>query len=125
MLTEEIVGYNANLGKVKWTPTLTFSRNKNHILELSTLLKADHFVLTSFNSSRVVAIFLSRPKDGKYGSYGDLYGRIYQRDEKGELLTNDEGIPLVSETTDKFIGNPNPDLLAGLNNNISFGRFDF
>ena len=122
---EGIVSYNANLGKVKWTPTLTFSRNKNHILELSTLLKADHFVLTSFNSSRVVAIFLSRPKDGKYGSYGDLYGRIYQRDEKGELLTNDEGIPLVSETTDKFIGNPNPDLLAGLNNNISFGRFDF
>lgn len=122
---EGVVSYAASFKAVKWTPTLTFSRNRNHILELSTLLKADHFVLTSFNNSRVVAIFLSRPKDGKLGSYGDLYGRVYQRDEHGQLLTNEEGIPLVTPTTDKFIGNPNPDLLAGLNNTLTYKNFDF
>jgi hypothetical protein len=119
------VSYNASFGKLKWTPTLTFSRNKNHILELSTLLKADQFVLTSFNNSRVVAIFLSRPKDGVYGSYGDLYGRVYEKDEHGNTITNSEGIPLVTPTTDKFIGNPNPKLIAGINNNLSYGRFNF
>lgn len=120
---EGLVTYKAAFGKLGWVSTLTFSRNKNQILELSSLLKADQYVLTSYNSSRVAAIFLTRPKDGKYGAYGDLYGKAYQYDSHGKLLTDATGLPLTTPTMDKYIGNGNPDFLAGLNNSFTYGRF--
>ena len=117
---EGILSFNAAFGDLKWSPSVNFSHNKNQILQLSDLLEADRFVLTSFNQSRLVAIYLNRPKDGEYGAFGDLYGRIYQRDDNGNLLTNDNGLPLVSEDPDHFIGNANPDFLAGFNNTFTY-----
>lgn len=117
---EGILSYDASFGDLEWNSSLNFSANQNHILELSDRLDSDRFVISSFNQSRVVASYLTRPQDGEYGSFGDLYGRIYQRDENGNLLTNDEGLPLVSEDTDNFIGNANPDFLAGFNNTLTY-----
>ena len=117
---EGIISFNAAFGDLNWSPSINFSHNKNQILQLSDLLEAERFVLTSFNQSRLVAIYLNRPKDGQYGAFGDLFGRIYQRDDNGNLLTNDEGLPLVSENPDHFIGNANPDLLVGFNNTFTY-----
>ncbi len=120
---EGIVNYNTNLGSVKWASSLNFSHNKNQIRQLSDLLEAERFVLTSFNQSRLVSIFLTRPEDGKYGAFGDMYGRTYQRDDEGNLITNEAGIPQVSPNPDQFIGNANPDFLAGLNNSFAYKQF--
>lgn len=118
---EAIMSYNASIGEVKWTSTLTFSRNKNQIRELSDLLKADRFVLSSYDNTRLVALFLTRPVDGKYGSYGDMFGKVYQKDENGNVLTDSNtGLPLLTETADHYIGNANPNFLAGLNNTFSY-----
>ena len=117
---EGTLGYNNTHGNFQWNSSINFSTNKNEVIELSDRLDTDRFVIATFNQSRVVASYLTRPKDGEYGSFGDLYGRIYQRDESGNLLTNDEGIPLISEDTDNFIGNANPDFLAGFNNTFTY-----
>lgn len=118
---EAILSYNTTLGKLKWTSTVTFSRNKNQIRELSNLLKADRFVLSDYNDTRLVALFLTRPVDGKYGSYGDMFGKVYQKDEKGNLLTDSStGLPLLSTTADHYIGNANPNFLAGFNNTFTY-----
>ncbi|MGN6802434.1 MAG: SusC/RagA family TonB-linked outer membrane protein [Ginsengibacter sp.] len=118
---EAVLNYKTSIGNVKWSSTLTFSRNKNEIRELSNLLKADRFVLTSYNSTRLVALFLTRPADGKYGSYGDMFGKVYLKDSKGNfLLDSTSGLPLLSPTADQYIGNANPDFLAGLNNTLSY-----
>jgi TonB-linked SusC/RagA family outer membrane protein len=117
---EGVISYDASLGDIKWKPSVNFSANQNRIIELSDRLDADRFVISSFNQSRVVASYLTRPHDGEYGSFGDLYGRVYQKDENGNLLTNDEGLPLVSEDTDNFIGNANPDFLVGFNNTFTY-----
>ncbi|HSI75483.1 MAG TPA: SusC/RagA family TonB-linked outer membrane protein [Lunatimonas sp.] len=122
---EGILSYNSTLGKVRWNSTVNFSHNRNQIRQLSDLLQAERFVLTSFNQSRLVSIFLTRPVDGNYAAFGDMYGRIYQRDDNGVLLTNDNGIPLVSQNPDQFIGNANPDFLAGFNNSFSYNNFTF
>lgn len=121
---EGIVSYKARSGDFLWTPSISFSRNKNQIRELSALLDADRFVLTSFNSSRVVAIYLTRPKDGHYGAYGDLYGKVYEKDEHGNLITNNQGLPVVSSTDHNYIGNSNPDFLAGFNNGFTYKNFN-
>ncbi len=118
---EAILSYNSSLGKIKWISTVTFSRNKNQIRELSDLLNNDRFVLNSYNSTRLVALFLTRPEDGKYGSYGDMFGKVYQKDENGNILTDsNSGLPLLSTTADQFIGNANPDFLAGFNNTFTY-----
>ncbi|MDN3654016.1 SusC/RagA family TonB-linked outer membrane protein [Ferruginibacter paludis] len=117
---EAILSYNTALGKVKWTTTVTFARNKNQIRELSNLLKADRFVLTDYNDTRLVALFLTRPVNGKYGSYGDMFGKVYQKEQNGKFLTDSTGLPLLSATADHYIGNANPNFLAGLNNTFTF-----
>src|SRR5258708_21027523 len=105
---EAILSYNTSLGKTKWTSTVTFSQNKNQIRELSSLLKADRFVLTDYNSTRLVALFLTRPVNGKYGSYGDMFGKIYQKYAKGNLLIDSTGMPLFYTDANQTIGHANP-----------------
>ncbi len=68
----------------------------------------------------MVALFLTRPADGKYGSYGDMFGKKYQKDEKGNLLTDSTGLPLLSAAADQYIGNANPDFLIGFNNTFTY-----
>lgn len=122
---EGTLDYYSTIGKVRWNSSLNFSHNRNQIRQLSDLLQAERFVLTSFNQSRLVSIFLNRPVDGHYAAFGDMYGTVYQRDEDGNLLTNENGIPLVSQNPDQYIGNANPDFLAGLNNSFSYNNFSF
>lgn len=117
---EGTLGYSTTSDNFQWNSSINFSTNKNEVLELSDRLDTDRFVIATFNQSRVVASYLTRPKDGEYGSFGDLYGRVYQRDENGNLLTNEEGIPLISEDTENFIGNANPDFLIGFNNTFTY-----
>ncbi|MBX3238318.1 MAG: SusC/RagA family TonB-linked outer membrane protein [Chitinophagaceae bacterium] len=115
---EGTVSYKILDGRFQWTTALNFSYNKNTIREISTLLNADYFVLGG--SYREVQLFLTRPKDGKYGSYGDMYGKIYERDEHGDFVLGNDGLPKITGTFDYYLGNANPKFLAGLNNSFSY-----
>lgn len=117
---EGLVTYSTSIGKVKWTPSLTFSHNKNRILELSDQLDSDFFSLSFHSHGGQVGVRLMRPKDGKYGQFGDMYGRTYLRDESGAYKLNNEGMPQISPNPDFYLGNANPWLIAGLNNAFSY-----
>ncbi|MGV3502614.1 MAG: SusC/RagA family TonB-linked outer membrane protein [Adhaeribacter sp.] len=122
---EAVVSYNASFGDFTWTPTLNFSKNVNQIRELSDLLKANWFVLNAAGSTRMVQLFLARPGIAnlggrKYGSYGDLFGKTYQRDENGNLKVAANGLPLLSAGTDQYLGNANPNFLLGFNNQFGY-----
>lgn len=119
---EGLISYNGRIGKLKWTPSLSFSHNKNRILELSDQLDADFFSLSFHSHGGQVGVRLMRPEDGKYGQFGDNYGRTYLRGDNGEYLLNSEGLPIISPNPDYFLGNANPKLLAGINNSVSYGN---
>ncbi|MGI8636784.1 MAG: SusC/RagA family TonB-linked outer membrane protein, partial [Segetibacter sp.] len=126
---EAVASYNARIGKVKWTPTINFSKNVNQIRELSNLLTADRFVLNS--SFRLTQLFLSRPGsptlEGRpYGSYGDIFGRTYLRDDKGGLQYDaTTGLPKLNAANDRYLGNANPNFLLGFNNNFTYKNLVF
>lgn len=129
---EAVASYDARIGKVRWTPTVNFSKNVNQIRELSNLFTADRFVLNS--SFRLTQLFLSRPGsatlDGReYGSYGDIFGRTYMKDDKGGLVYNttgaNAGLPQLSAANDRYLGNSNPDFLLGLNNSFNYKNLVF
>lgn len=121
---EAIASYNGQIGKVKWTPTINFSKNVNQIRELSNLLVTDRFVLNS--GFRLTQLFLSKPGsatlEGRaYGAYGDIFGRTYLRDDKGAMQYNaTTGLPLLTPANDRYLGNSNPNFLLGFNNSFNY-----
>lgn len=124
---ESTISYKADLGGgVTWTPGINLSRNVNEIRELSNLLKANWFVLQAAGSTRMLQLFLAKPGipnlgGREYGSYGDLFGKTYQRDDNGNIKYNETtGLPLLSPGTDQYLGNANPKFLMGFNNQFKY-----
>jgi hypothetical protein len=124
---EASASYNAQFGKLSWTPSLNFTRNTNRIKKLSSLLTTDRFVLQSGN--RLTNLFLLRPgspllNGRKYGSYHDLFGKTYQYNADGtQKFDPVTGLPVLSTVADQFAGNANPDFLLNFNNNFKYKNF--
>lgn len=105
--------------KFGWTTTLNASANKNKIVEL-------------FPPNLPIPkdLFFSLTGGGEYtklklgGSFGDLYGIKFKRDDQGRILVNEKGIPLA-EGTPSYLGNPNPKFIMGFNNSFNIGKLGF
>ncbi|MDB5287727.1 MAG: SusC/RagA family TonB-linked outer membrane protein [Mucilaginibacter sp.] len=121
---EGTVSYRASFGDLKWTPALNFSRNINQVRQLSPLYVADTYVVSNSSNSRLVASFLTRPVNGKYGAFGDLYGRVIQKNADGTIQVDNQGLPVLSKVDETFVGNPNPKFIAGFNNNFHYKRLN-
>ena len=57
------------------------------------------------------------------GQYGDLYVQGFQRNDAGEVIVNEAGIPLATNSFDVYGGNFNPDWTGGLKNNFRYKDF--
>ena len=57
------------------------------------------------------------------GSFGDIYGYTFQRDEQGNYLYDDAGLPLKDESDLKKVGNTSPDFNLGWQNTFSYKGF--
>jgi len=125
---EGTISYDVKMGDFSWTPAMNFSRNINQIRELSSLLPTDRFVLNS--GFRISQLFLLRPGSAllggrEYGSYGDIFGRTYVRDANGNLTYDEKtGLPLKSSSNDQYVGNANPNFLAGFNNAFRYKNWN-
>ncbi len=120
---EGIISYRATFGEVRWIPSVNFSHNENQIRKLSNILADDHYVIANSAYNGIASLWLQRPANGKYGSYGDLYGYSFVKDANGVVETNSDGLPVVSDYPNKYIGNANPKFLAGFNNTFTYKKF--
>ncbi len=55
--------------------------------------------------------------------YGELYGRVFLRDEAGRIVVSNTGIPLITERDDTYLGNFNYDWQSGITNSFRFKRW--
>ncbi|MCJ7934224.1 MAG: SusC/RagA family TonB-linked outer membrane protein [Chryseobacterium sp.] len=103
--------------KFGWTTTLNGSANKNKIVELfpsSISIPQDQlFALTGGGD-------YTKLKLG--GSFGDIYGIKYQRDDQGRILVDENGVPLATTGNPGYLGNPNPKFILGFNNAFNIGK---
>ncbi|MCL6260997.1 SusC/RagA family TonB-linked outer membrane protein [Aquiflexum sp. TKW24L] len=114
----EIIG-NATLvdRAVKWDMIANFSRNRNVVLELP----VDRIALAGFGNLRPLV------KEGE--PYGVFYGTGFRRDANGEVVIGANGYPMrempsqSNPSGDLKIGDPTPDFLLGLRNNLSYKNF--
>jgi TonB-linked SusC/RagA family outer membrane protein len=95
-----------------WDASLTFTRIRSKVTSLGE--GVDQVQLGGFGNA---GVFLFKDKP-----YGILYGLGYEKNAQGQILVDDDGIPL--STADYVpIGDINPDFNLGLNNTFTWKRF--
>lgn len=113
---------------INWTTTINYARNKNSIISLSN----NQLKITSLSYPLTILgnlLYASNLAVG--GSWGDIYGRFFQRDANGNIEIDANGAPIkgndpnnkVGGSDQKLLGNPNPKYTWGWNNNINIMKF--
>jgi len=99
-----------------WDVALNFSKNSNKIVKL--VEGTDQQILSHPSYSDQVQIVA---RVG--GSYGDLYGKAYRRDDNGNIVIGTNGAPIF-DSEFKKLGNSNPDWMGGLTNTFRYKGID-
>ena len=101
-----------------WDVTLNFSHNNGVVKALPGALPILYVTDVQVGNAKAASF------DG--GDFMGLSGSKWQTDDDGNLLLNwDTGYPLTGTLTTLPVGNREPDLLGGLNNNFSFKNWNF
>ena len=101
----------------QWDVILNYTKNKNKIHKLNSELTTYELATTDF--AKVVA------REG--GTYGDIIGYRYQRNEKGERVIDADGLPVLEANmdTEHPLGNYMPNWTGSLNNSFRYKDFTF
>ncbi|MBL7699102.1 MAG: SusC/RagA family TonB-linked outer membrane protein [Chitinophagaceae bacterium] len=97
-----------------WTVSGNYSKNVNKVEELTENMKS---VIIGAGD----AVYLIKVDEGS--SYGDVYVRGWQRNEQGQRLVDDDGSPTLTDGTNVFVGNYNPDFMLGFSNTFRYDAF--
>ncbi|MEJ8802946.1 SusC/RagA family TonB-linked outer membrane protein [Pontibacter sp. H249] len=92
-----------------WDISFNFNRNRSEVLELAD--GVPNIILAGFTTPNI------RLEAGQ--PYGVMYGSVFKRNDKGELLINTNGLPTVDAVSAK-IGDTNPDWTGGITNNLNY-----
>ncbi|MEX0928362.1 MAG: TonB-dependent receptor, partial [Balneolales bacterium] len=93
-----------------WDIGVNFAQNTTEVVEFAT--GVENIFLGGFTDPQI------RIEDDKNG-YGVIWGNRYERNDDGELLIGDDGLPLVASSLGA-IGNVAPDWTGNLRTNISY-----
>src|SRR6185503_4752795 len=88
-----------------------YSKNTNKVIRLTETMKS---VVIGAGD----AVYLIRVDEGS--SYGDVYVRGWARDNNGNRLVDDDGLPTLTNGTNVFVGNYNPDYMLGFSNSFTY-----
>lgn len=105
-----------------WKSDVNFSANRNKVLKLHDELLEFIYGPRGFSSSYAMKL-----REG--GSFGDIYGKAFQRDETGKIVYETEGsrkgLPKVAGDGNTIkVGNCEPKYMISWNNSISYKNFD-
>ena len=67
------------------------------------------------------AVYLIKVDEGS--SFGDVYVRGWARDAEGRRLVDEDGSPTLTDGTNVFVGNYNPDYMLGFSNTFTYKNF--
>ena len=142
--------HNIDLKKFKWSTDLTFSRNRNKVLELDDANRiywrnlywySEFQTATKTSAGQPLGLFYGYQVEGIFTDQQDILGHAVQipdpnNDGKnlvdkrtgvwiGDVKFKDlNGDGVINTEDQTIIGNPNPDFTFGFNNSFSLGNFD-
>ncbi len=142
--------HNIDLKKFKWSTDLTFSRNRNKVLELDDANRvywrnlywySEFQTATKTYAGQPLGLFYGYQVEGIFTDQQDILNHAVQipdpnNDGKnlvdkrtgvwiGDVKFKDlNGDGVINTEDQTIIGNPNPDFTFGFNNSFSLGNFD-
>ncbi len=103
-----VSGTPLRINDFRWDVIVNWSRNRSEVLSIHPAVSE-----ITFQDDRIV----NRLVVG--GSAGDLYGRVFQRDDQGRLIIGTNGLPTLSPAAPLVkVGNALPDWQGGITNTI-------
>lgn len=113
-----IGGWPVQGKEVSWKSELNLSTNQNKVVKLHEELPVFVYGPSGFSSSYAMKL-----REG--GSFGDIYGKAFRRDENGQILYETEGekkgLPQVEGEGNLIkVGNCNPKLAMSWSNTIGY-----
>ena len=101
-------------GDFSWTPTITWAKNNNKILELSEDFELQQQEIMRSGTASIIAV--------KGGTTGDIWGAGLVKNEEGQTIFNPEsGHSLRSPI--KYIGNAYPAWRGGFHNEFRYKNY--
>jgi TonB-linked SusC/RagA family outer membrane protein len=94
-----------------WTLGANYSKNTNKVKKLTDNMKS---VIIGAGD----AVYLIKVDEGS--SFGDVYVRGWARDDEGRRLVDPDGSPTLTDGTNVFVGNYNPNYMLGISNTITY-----
>jgi TonB-linked SusC/RagA family outer membrane protein len=98
-----------------WDIDINWSKNNSKILEI-----AEGFDVLSFGAD-----FMSEYKLVKGDKFGDQYAKGWLRNDNGEVIIQDNGLPAITPGMTVKVANYNPDWLGGISNTFKYKSFYF
>lgn len=105
-------GTPLEIGDFSWDLRVNWSRNQNEVVSLAPGVESIYLAGYAWPQVRI------EPGEG----YGIIWGNAYQRNDEGQLLIGDDGMPLIAETQQN-IGNIQPDWLGNLRTSFNYKGF--
>jgi hypothetical protein len=100
--------------RFSWNTTLNIAANRNKVVELDENLKKANLTTERIANLRV----------DEGGRIGELYTDGWATDAKtGQLLVDNNGLPVITPAFSKYMGNYNPEWMLGFNNTVRYGNF--
>lgn len=108
--------------RFRWHAAVNATINRNSVVKLSSSNipgagPDNYYILTDFLTN----MYGSFIKEG--GAWGDIYAnKELYKNEKGQYILNDQK-NLITRNVFKKVGNPNPKLMMGWNNTVSYKNY--
>ncbi|OQX82105.1 MAG: SusC/RagA family protein [Bacteroidetes bacterium 4484_276] len=100
----------------RWDITLNWAKNKNEVVALEEGL--ENIQLARLQGGVSINARVGEP-------YGTIQGTDYVYDDNGNRVIGSNGYYLKSTTSDKILGDVNPDWIGGINNAFSYKNWSF
>lgn len=97
-----------------WETYVTFSRNRNLVKELND--QRPKLVVGSDQSFRDFVVIQGEP-------FGQIFSVGWLRDDQGNIVVGDNGIPLNSGSRNRSVANAIPDWMGAINNTLTYKNF--
>ncbi|QNK61310.1 SusC/RagA family TonB-linked outer membrane protein [Pedobacter sp. PAMC26386] len=99
-----------------WNSSFNGAANKNKVIDVDAKDGINAFILTPNRNNT----YQSELRTG--GSFGDIFGVTFKRDDQGRIMIGADGKPLVNSGYN-YIGNPNPKFQLGWSNSFDYKKF--
>lgn len=96
----------------RWELNFNYSKNENTVIDLQETPSDSTFIKINGNDN--FRAYEGRP-------WGDIYGNKYERDDDGNILIDEFGLPYDTPPTQlKYLGNISPDWIGSISNTLTY-----